>query len=110
MVRSARRLLWLLCLLSFALWVFLVLFPISTKTTRLAGIIVLVLIIAGLLALSWQVCFLRFVLLSVILLFAAVTLLPGRPPDANSLRLGCTPAMQRYEGTRYIWAERVSKE
>jgi energy-coupling factor transporter transmembrane protein EcfT len=103
MFRSPRRLLRLLWLLGFALWIFLVLFPISTKITRLAGIIALVLVIAALLALSWRIRLLRLALLVVILLFAVLTLLPGRAPNASLLRLDCARAMQRYEGARYIW-------
>jgi hypothetical protein len=98
-----RHLGWLLWLLCVALWIFVALFPISTQTTRLAGIALAVVALAGWLALCWRVAFMRWTLLTLLCLLALTTFLPGRAANVGSLRSSYIRALQRYEGTPYVW-------
>ncbi len=98
------RLLWLLWFAGVSLFVAVWLYPVSTATTRLAGLVLLVADWLGLAALVWRHRLLRFGWIGVTGLGAIFLAMPGRHVvDAASLRGSYVAGLRRYEGVTYHW-------
>ena len=94
-------LLWLLGLLCLA---GLVAYPLSTGFTRLAEVILVCILAAGLLALCWKRPYLRWSLVAFYFVCAVFASMPGHTDyDRVALRQETARALQRYEGSRYYW-------
>jgi len=99
-----RRVQWLLWLSALGFLVALTLFPVSYRITRLAILILTLVIWFGLVALVWKRRLLRFLLLGTTVLSIAFLVLPSRRvPPAEVLRGDYIAGLQRYNGVAYYW-------
>lgn len=81
-----------------------ILYPVSIGLTRFAGVALTGLLFLGTLALWWRRRWLRWSLLALGAIVAALLLLPGRNDyDRLALRQEVVRALLRYEGVRYVW-------
>ncbi len=98
------RLRWLLWLVVLSIFVGVWLYPISTKYTRVCGVVLFIYVWFGLLALVWKNRALRFTSLTITALTVIFLLLPARTGrDETELRSGYVAGLLRYEGTHYFW-------
>jgi hypothetical protein len=98
-MRIVRRI-WTWCAILLTL---VLLFPISTRTTRVLTVIGIALVWGG----ALLMCKRRRVALTLLLLISVVLfslfLMPGRNTDASALRADYCRGLQLYTGDRYIW-------
>ena len=95
------RLVWILALASFvADW----LYPPSTSVTRLAGVLLFVVVWSGLIALVWKLRSVRSGLLAVTLIGLVFLAVPTTSnPDTTVLRADYVQGLLRYQGVPYYW-------
>lgn len=98
-----RKLVLTLWLLLWPCWMLAHLYPIRDSYTRLALVILPFLLWAGVLGLFWKQRAIRFVGGALLLLIAAITLLPGHAVDSQKMRSRYTAALRDYADTPYIW-------
>ena len=92
-------------------WVFgllcfvgILLFPLSSGFTRLAGAILAAELPLGLLLLGWHFLYFRWTLIALLAAASLFMVLPGRLGyDRLALRQETVHALVRYEGARYSW-------
>jgi len=93
--------LWVAALL---LFVAVGLLPVGNRITRAAGVVLLLVVWFGLVALLRRRRAVRLSLLAITLLCGAFLVAPGRsPPDADSLRADYVTGLRRYDGVAYSW-------
>ncbi len=101
---SPRRLFWLLWFGALALWIAVVLFPLSTLSTRVAGLALFSAVWAGLLGLCWRRRLVRWALLGFTTLCGIFLALPGRGSVSGEvLRADYAAGLRRYDGVTYVW-------
>jgi hypothetical protein len=100
----ALRLLRLLWLAAFVLWIGVALVPLGSRLTRAGGTGLFLVVWVGLIGLAWRRPALRFLFLGFTLLSAIFLALPARTlPAASSLRSEYVAGLRRYEGVPYYW-------
>ncbi len=100
---KARKLALTFWLALWPLWFALHLYPIRDSHSRLGLLITPLLLLLGALILFWQVRTVRMMIGAVILLAAAVFLVPGREADAQNMRENYVNALRSYANTPYVW-------
>lgn len=96
-----RRLLWIA---GAVLWLAVWLFPVSNRTTRLAGVILLVAVWIGLLAFVWKHRRWRMALLCLGAAVALFLVCPGQAShEPEILRAAYLRSLTRYSGVHYFW-------
>jgi hypothetical protein len=99
-----RRLLWLIWLLACVAFIAVVLMPLSTQRTRVAGVGLAFLVWFGLMALLWRYVYLRIVVIAISIGSAVFLTLPARGEvDVNVLRQDYLAGLRRYEHVPYYW-------
>ena len=101
-IKSRRILLAIWPILLFAL-VALWIFPISYRVSRCTMLILMVAVWCGALLLFGKSKWVQVGSIALALLLAAALLLPGRNENAAKLRQEYVAALEKYEGTRYVW-------
>lgn len=80
------------------------LYPVSTRLTRTAGVVLFAFVWFGLLGLLWRQKFGRFAWIGVTLLIGLFFALPiTGQSNAEVLRANYVEGMRRYDGTTYFW-------
>jgi hypothetical protein len=98
------RLRWLLWIAAAVLWLAVWMYPVSTGSTRLAGLILFVVLWLGLIALTWRHRAWRAVFLSVSVAVSLFLIWPGKTTiDRELLRAAYLRGMARYSGVHYFW-------
>jgi hypothetical protein len=90
----------------YALWPItaaLILYPINNLPIRIAILLALTALFAGLLYFYWQKRLIRFGTLAFGIIAGLFLLLPGRNPNTSELRQQYVKCLYKYEGTKYIW-------
>lgn len=106
-LRRPLLLLWLCCLLFL---IAVILFPVSTRLTRAAGLALFGAVWLGAIVLFWRRLAVRLVLLTLSAALCAFLLWPDRPlPPVASLRADYLAALDRYDGCRYHWGGENSR-
>jgi hypothetical protein len=101
---------WLLWLCGLFCLIAICVFPVSTRLTRATGLVLVCSLWIGALVLLWRKVPARVVLLAITSAAVGFLLLPDREfPKADVLRTDYLTALQRYEGTRYIWGGENSR-
>ncbi len=100
---ASIRILWWFWLAAVVLWIAVVLYPVSTTLTRLGSLILLAVIWAGLLWLTWSRIRLRIITVGVTLIAVAYALAPARPVNSRTLTAEFIESLRRYQGVRYVW-------
>jgi hypothetical protein len=101
---KSSRLLWLLWAAALMFLINVILYPVSDRLSRVVGMILLVIVWFGLVALLWKTGWLRNVLLAMTFLACVFAFLPQRkPPPAHTLRSEYSTALRRYDGVPYYW-------
>ena len=101
---------WLLWLAAFGFLVALALFPVSSRMTRVASLVLTFVVWFGLIALLWRRRALRFGLLGITLLLGGFLFMPSRgTPGTDVLRADYLAGLQRYEGVKYYWGGENSR-
>ncbi len=98
-----RRSLLILWALSIALFVVLLRQSVSYGITRLAIVVIGLLIIAGLLYFIWRQQIIRFGLMAIVASFSIFLLLPGNPTAGKTLQPQYLSMLRSYEGSPYVW-------
>ncbi len=98
-----RRSLLILWALSIALFVVLLRQSVSYGITRLAIVVIGLLIIAGLLYFIWRQRIIRFGLMAIVASFSIFLLLPGNPTAGKTLQPQYLSMLRSYEGSPYVW-------
>src|ERR1017187_6526228 len=98
-MKTVRRI-WIL---SAILLTLVLLFPISTRTTRVLTVIGIALVWGGALVMCKRHRVIRVFLLLITVACLSLFLLPGRNADINALRADYCRGLQLYTGDRYIW-------
>jgi len=84
-------------------WVLLLFYPISYGILRLALVMLAVVLWLGMLGLFWHQLWVRLGCLVLAGVVGAIALLPGPPPDSETLRQDYVQALNAYTGTTYVW-------
>jgi hypothetical protein len=80
------------------------LYPVSTRVTRTASVVLLTVVWFGLILIAWRVRPLRYLLLAVTGIATVFLSLPAREaPAANALRADYVAGLLRYDGVKYYW-------
>lgn len=90
----------------YALWpvtAVLILFPINNLPLRIAILAASAALWAGLIYFYWNNRIARFGAFACVGIVAVFLLLPGKHPNILELRQSYLDALNKYEGTRYIW-------
>jgi hypothetical protein len=81
----------------------ILLYPINNFPLRVSTLLALAALWVGTLYFYWQRKGVRYMALLVAAVALAFLLVPGRNFNSKSLRAKYVNALQRYEGTRYVW-------
>ncbi|MFN7139957.1 MAG: NlpC/P60 family protein [Limisphaerales bacterium] len=100
---SASRLAALMFRLAVVMWILLALWPISYGITRAAQVVLLVIMCAGGLFLWWRRQWVRWTILSLMVLCTAVVVWPARTMSHEKLRQRYVRELQGFVGVRYVW-------
>jgi hypothetical protein len=79
------------------------LLPVASRLTRLAGVVSVVTLFIASLVLWWRRPLLRWSMIATVTLLAVFLALPARRLDAQALRAADVAALKRYEGAFYVW-------
>jgi len=85
------------------LWGVLLAYPVRSELTRSLFFVVLAALEICAVGALWRFRWVRWLPLLPLLLVGLFLVLPGRTPDAASLRRAYIAALHRYEGTSYVW-------
>lgn len=101
---NPTRLLWLLWLATLVLFVGLWLYPVSSRITRMVGVVLFLGVWLGLIGLLQRRRALCFSLFGLTLLAGGFLALPARDlPAAHALRSDYIAGLLRYDGVPYYW-------
>jgi hypothetical protein len=79
-------------------------FPVRTGLTRLSLVVLALIVLTGLVLISWRNRILRFSILGVCLAIPVFLSIPSQHPiDPNTLRELYVQKLKRYNGTRYVY-------
>ena len=85
------------------LTVIVFIYPIENRITRIAEIAGIIIVLVGTLVFWWNKKLLRWTLILITAVLLAAVCLPGRQPQPESLAADYLNALNRFNGTRYIW-------
>jgi len=100
---SWRRISLAMWRISFVAVIFLWLYPVGYRSTRIAIIGLLLAIWVGVLVLWWNRRTVRTVAIGLACAVALLAIWPGRTPDITQLRSQYVRSLVGYEGTKYVW-------
>jgi hypothetical protein len=101
--RNIRQMLWRRWVALWPILVGLSIYPVSNGWLRVATLVCITLLWAGLLGFYWRLKWLRLVVLTLSLLTIVGLGLPGRRIDKQALRDRYIQSLHSYSGTRYVW-------
>ncbi|HOJ55446.1 MAG TPA: NlpC/P60 family protein [Phycisphaerae bacterium] len=99
-----RRLVLFICWAAlWPVWFVLAWYPISTGLTRMAAVVLVLMLWAGAVGLSWRWRPLRGILLGLTAIVLILPLLPGRQTDPTAMRNAHVQSLRGYHGAPYVW-------
>jgi hypothetical protein len=107
---KTKRTKWLLWLALLGLLIALALFPVGSRITRLASLVLTFIVWFGFVALVWRRQSLRFLLLGITIIALILLVLPSRAiPPPHTLRSDYIAELRRYDGVPYYWGGESSR-
>jgi hypothetical protein len=101
---TSRRTVWVWCLVSFAAWILVAAWPVSSTVTRTVTLATFSSALVLLIAVSWRHVWCRVALLALIATCSGFLFMPaGRRPSPEVRRQDFIAALRCYEGVHYVW-------